>query len=147
MHSFARFVLFMLVVIGQPCYAEDGEFAGLDLGVGLSLTLDLGDNDRVDDAEIVDGIVRVSDENNARARIMLESHYFFPGKGSFFGIVQEGNWGIGPFIAVQPGSDDIIDAIRGGLMLGFRRADNGNSSWNFGLGVVVDPNVKILGNL
>ena len=35
------------------------EFAGIKFGVGLSLTIDLGKNDRVSDAEVVNKIVKV----------------------------------------------------------------------------------------
>lgn len=121
------------------------KFAGLDFGIGLSLTMDTGDHDRVKNADIVDGIVRVTKENNATARIMLESHYFFtPDK--VFGCRTDGNFGWGPYIALQPGTDEIIEAIGLGLMIGFKRGAQKSGSWNFGLGMVVDPNVQILGD-
>lgn len=133
--------------------AADGDgvrqFAGLNFGVGLSLTVDTGDHDRIDEAQIIDGLVRVDKESNARARIMLESHYFFtPGKaGGNFLRVNNGNWGVGPFVALQPGTDEIIEAIAAGIMIGFKRnGSTSGGSWNFGLGVVVDPNVQILGD-
>lgn len=136
-----------------------GSFGGLDLGVGLSFTLDLDKLDRVSDASIVDGRVRVTDQNNGRARIMLESHYFFvpcwklfrenPCEVDAYGIesaVQgQERWGFGPFIAVQPGSGEIIDAIGMGIMAGARR-DGSRQSFNFGIGIVVDPNTRVLGD-
>lgn len=120
------------------------DFKGLKLGVGLSLTLDTGSNDRVDDAEVVGGLVRVKDEENARARIMLESHYFFLPQRSFLGV-SANDWGIGPFVAIQPGENDIVQAAGAGLMIGFRRPDS-SSSWNIGVGLVYDPNTKTLGD-
>lgn len=132
------------------------EFAGLRFGVGLSLTQDSGTRQRVETAELVNGVVRITNENDALARIMLESHYFFTPEFNFgintqnsvFGV-KAGSWGWGPFVAVQPGSKEIIEAIGFGFMLGFKRnnenADPG-SSWNFGLGYVVDPNVQVLGD-
>jgi hypothetical protein len=130
------------------------EFHGLNLGVGLSLTLDTGSHDRVNDAEIVAGLVRVKDEENARARIMLESHYFFfPGSenptpeewdGSFFGVKRK-DWGVGPFVAIQPGEGEIVQAAALGLMVGFRQPEGGRS-WNVGVGIVYDPNTKTLGD-
>ena len=93
------------------------KFAGLDFGVGISLTVDTGKHDRIKSAEIVDGLVRVTTENNANARVMLESHYFFTPK-KFFGHDINGNmgddsktFGVGPFIALQPGTDEIIESI------------------------------------
>jgi hypothetical protein len=140
----------LLSLLSISAYAQNGtrEFAGLSFGVGISLTLDTGKNDRVDEAQIIDGLVRVDKESNARARIMLESHYFFTPetqRGHLF-RVKNGNWGIGPFIALQPGTDEIIEAVGAGFMIGFRREDGNGSSWNFGIGAAVDPNVRILGD-
>jgi len=126
------------------------EFGGIEFGVGISFTLDIGSSDRIAEAELVNGIVRVKDENNGVARIMLESHYFFtPGGTGLFGT-PAGQWGHGPFIAVQPGTDDIIQAIGAGWMWGFRRpvAQGGDTgqSFNIGVGIVVDPNTRVLGD-
>ncbi len=124
------------------------EFAGLNFGVGISLTFDTGSNSRVKSASIVDGIVRIDDEDDKVARVMLESHYFFTPEGRFLGIdtMPPGRWGWGPFVALQPGTDEIIEAIGVGLMVGFRRPDESGSSWNIGIGYVTDPNVEILGD-
>lgn len=115
-----------------------GTFAGLTFGVGLSYTADTGDNLRVDDASIdVAGIVRVNKRSDAVARIMLESHYFFSRRDDTFGF--------GPFVSVQPGSDEIINALGAGLMIGMRRDKKANESFNIGLGIAVDPVTKTLG--
>ncbi len=117
------------------------DFAGLKFGVGISFTLANGDRDRVSDASIVNGIVRVNDEDNGRARIMLESHYFFtPGNPP-----EQETWGVGPFIALQPGTKDIIESVGIGVMVGFRRG-TGDESFNLGIGAVVDPNTRVLGD-
>jgi hypothetical protein len=76
-----------------------GKFAGLKFGVGISFTLDSGDNDRVSEASLVNGIVRVDDEDNGRARIMLESHYFFTPDWRWTGL-DKGVWGVGPFVSL-----------------------------------------------
>jgi len=123
-------------------------FAGLRFGIGLSLTVNDGKRNQVQAAEIVSGTTRVTFDRNRTARIMLESHYFFtpmPEKGHLFNIAN-GDWGIGPFVAVQPGSEEIIDAIGAGFMIGFKRAGSKGDSWNFGVGLVVDPNVQVLGD-
>jgi len=129
------------------------KFAGLDFGVGISVTFDTGNHDRVQNAEIVDGVVRVTKETNAIARIMLESHYFFT-PDNFLGIQanvdasgeNKKTFGIGPFMALQPGTKEIIEAIGFGIMVGWRRDGAGPGSWNLGIGGVVDPNVQILGD-
>ncbi|NNE62569.1 MAG: hypothetical protein HKN34_00675 [Gammaproteobacteria bacterium] len=125
------------------------DFAGINFGVGISLTHDVGSNDRVESASLDEaGVVRVSKDQNDIARVMLETHYFFePDSGgkSFLGMTPAGKWGHGPFVALQPGTDEIIEAIGLGWMVGFRRSDSGSDSWNLGLGYVVDPSVQILG--
>lgn len=140
-------------------------FGGLDFGVGISFTADLGTVDRISEASLVNGIVRVDDVNNGRARIMLESHYFFtpngrppllpflnnvpdPSSGNNDSTTVKGvkQWGWGPFVALQPGTDDVIEAIGMGLMIGFRRDETSTQSFNFGIGLVVDPNTRVLGD-
>lgn len=123
-------------------------FAGLNFGVGISLTIDGGDNRRVKEASIVDGLVRVVDEDDKLARVLLESHYFFVAKKPLpGGLLDAGEWGWGPFIALQPGTDEVIEALGAGLMIGFRRPnDASGGSWNIGIGGVSDLNVKVLGD-
>ncbi|MCF6324559.1 MAG: hypothetical protein L3J89_09590 [Gammaproteobacteria bacterium] len=137
------------VLTVSTAYAEsEREFAGIKFGVGLSLTVDTGENSRVTSAELDEnGIVRVSEEKNNVARIMLESHYFFTPKNngkSFLGLTPAGSWGHGPFVAIQPGTDEIIEAIGLGWMVGFRRSKGSADSWNLGVGYVTDPSSKVL---
>lgn len=123
-------------------------FAGINFGVGISLTFDTGDNARVKSADIVDGIVRVENEDNRIARVMLESHYFFIPQGRFLKLdsMPPTQWGVGPFVALQPGTEEIIEAVAIGIMVGFRRPDESGASWNVGIGYITDPNVQILGD-
>jgi hypothetical protein len=91
---------------------------------------------------------------------MLELHHFFTPEGNIFGRVnevyadngerhpidaQQKEWGIGPFIAIQPGTDDIIEAVAAGVMMGFRYDSKSSQSFNLGIGWVVDPNTRVLG--
>ncbi len=122
------------------------EFGGVELGAGFSLTFDVGRNKRIGTAQIVDGIVRVTDQNNTPARLLLESHYFFkPRFTGPFGLPED-MWGIGPFVAVQPGDERIIEAIGLGMMIGFRREETRSNSFNIGVGVMIDPDTRILGD-
>ena len=50
------------------------------------------------------------------------------------------------FLAIQPGSNQIIDAIGAGFMVGMRYGKDSKTSFNLGVGAVVDPNTKILGD-
>ncbi len=107
-------------------------------------------------AEVVNGIVRVTQTDNARARLILETHYLLTPTGTinkgadFLGLAinteKEQNWGFGPFVAFQPGTDQIIEAIGGGIMFGVRRPGSDGGSFNFGIGAMVDVNAKILGD-
>jgi len=126
------------------------DFAGVGFGVGIALTLDSNaDKDRVKSASLVNGIVRVDEEDNDKARIMLELHYLFKPHKSFAKLVAAGNWGHGPFIALQPGSDNLFDSVGGGWMIAFKRPDASkptSNSFNLGVGYVVDPKVQVLGD-
>ena len=125
----------------QPTSA-DRTFAGLKFGVGIALTMGIGEKPCVESASIVEGIVRVDEERDATATIMLESHYLFK-----IGTTHGRDVGIGPFVAIQPGgSDEIIEAFGLGVMIGFRRERTGTSSWNLGVAYMVDPSVKVLGD-
>jgi hypothetical protein len=122
------------------------DFGKLGFGAGLSLTIDLGTKDRIAEAQIVKGIVRVTDQNNAVARLLLETHYLFkPAGDGPFGLA-ENMWGVGPFVAVQPGEDRIIEALGFGLMVAFRREETKTDSFNIGVGVMIDPNTRVLGD-
>ncbi|MCP3933077.1 MAG: hypothetical protein GY705_28740 [Bacteroidetes bacterium] len=141
---------FIIGFLITPAISAERKFAGINFGVGISLTYDLGSNDRVESASLDENnIVRVSEDKNAIARVVLESHYFFEPKNdgrSFLGLTPAGKWGHGPFIALQPGTDEIIEAIGFGWMAGFLRSKEGSDSWNLGLGYIIDPSVKILGD-
>jgi hypothetical protein len=47
-------------------------------------------------------------------------------------------FGFGPFVSLQPGTDEIIDAIGLGVMFGWKRRNASKGSWNIGIGRVVD---------
>jgi hypothetical protein len=112
----------------------------------LSVTVDTGSRDRVDSAAVDNaGIVRVDKKSNVRARVMLESHYFFSyDRVKDTKVLQTAGWG--PFLALQPGTDEIIDAIGLGVMFGWRRFGKETQSFNLGIGFVVDPQTKVLGD-
>ena len=105
------FLTALLVLTAKTAAAQGQEnrFAGMGFGVGLSPTIDVGKHDRINEAVLDEnGIVRITSENNDVPRIMLESHYFFTPTGD--------NFGVGPFVALQPGTDEIIKASGMGIM-------------------------------
>ncbi|MGB5181249.1 MAG: hypothetical protein WBO12_03550 [Xanthobacteraceae bacterium] len=136
-------------------------FGGLSFGVGLGLTLNVQNTSRVSQASVINGIVRVTQTDDAIAGIVLESHYFFvPSRPFLWSNVPAGAWGRGPFVAIQAstgGSSSVVTAYGLGWMIGFREptwtytnggwtASYGSSSWNFGVGLRVDPQAQVLGD-
>lgn len=129
--------IFVFTVLTSTSFADGHDFS--NWGLGVSLTIDTGNRDRVDEANIVNGLVRVDKDNNAIPRMVLELHHFvWAWKNETIGL--------GPFAAIQPGGDDIIDAFGGGLMVGFRKNRETKLAFNVGIGIIVDPNTKVLGD-
>lgn len=130
-----------------PIFSPSSLYDRLGFGLGISYTHDLGDHDRIliqDDVFLdANGLVRLKEDNNSIPRFILETHVFF--EPDWFGPNQ-GDWKVDPFVAVQPGTDELISAIGMGVMVGFKttKPQDETSSWNFGLGVMVDPKVRIL---
>jgi hypothetical protein len=147
--------------------SSDGKtWAGIGWGIGIAADFDLGGK-RVTGAVIdtVPGgnIVRVTDTSgNVGVSFVLEAHYFpFEWKtGNTWCGTPDLNYNCndiatGPFIAVEinGGSSASADAgpITGyalGWMVGLHHPDAASktSSWNFGVGLRVDPKAKVLGD-
>jgi hypothetical protein len=123
------------------------DFLGLNLGLGLGVSFDLGSGDRIADAEVVDGIVRVTKEQNIVPRIVLEAHYFIRhnGRGEDFNLATRGN---GPFVCVQSSGQNAIEGFGLGWMWGWRYKPGPPSSKSFNLaaGLIFDGNVTVLGD-
>ena len=115
---------------------------GFKFGVAVGLTMNLGE-DNVEKAELINNIVRIKKEGNYQPGFMLETHYFFT-PGEFLGH-KRGEWGLGPFVGIQTGSNEVIKNISAGMMIGFRRTER-DESFNIGLGIALDPSVQVLGD-
>jgi hypothetical protein len=114
----------------------DEQFKGLGFGLGLSLTIH---KKRIEEAQLVDGMVRISEETGAEPRLLFESHYFFtPTESKMIGL--------GPFVCVLAGDNKFIEAIGGGFMVGLRRKKDKSDSFNLGIGIISDTKVKVLGD-
>ena len=124
-------------------------------GAGPSVTLNLSNRDRVDEAHLDEnGIIRLTQQSDASVGIFLEAHYLWETEGLLpfiDGPCKSGTTkcGFGPFVGVQPGgSSEIIEGIGAGIMWGLKgTGDNFFNSTQFtvGLGVFVDPSVQTLG--
>ena len=106
--------------------ASDNLKNNFGFGIALGLSTNVTGPSLVTNATIdANGIVRVNTRANTAAGFLLESHYYiFPRVTDDMLTGAKGDnrsWGIGPFVAAQPGSSQIIRAVGAGVMLGFRR--------------------------
>ena len=128
------------------------DFLGIRFGVGIGVSIDPGPA-RIVDAQVIDGILRVTRTANHRPRILLETHYFWRAHQEEDVPVAVGDKiiraniadiGAGPFAAIQSSDEAVLEAFALGLMVGFKREDD--SAFNIGVGGLLDPDVKKLGD-
>jgi hypothetical protein len=120
-------------------------------------------------------VVRVDEEGDMRPQMFLEMHVFLGGgrgkvkgwreyeqKKAQYKMAQANGEqgqtppkaqeysaplrGVGPFIALQGGDKDVINALAVGVMWGFRRDPEKSNSVNVGIGISFDPSVQVLGD-
>lgn len=118
-------------------------FLGYEWGIGFGASYSF--DDIVDDAVIVDGIVRVSKDNTTQPRVVLEFHkLFFPIEDVLSGANVESAHG--PFFAVAAKSDELISGFGLGWMIGWKDSDTpgDSSAFTIGVGVMLDADVESL---
>ena len=103
------------------------------LGFGWSVSKD----DAVNDADIVNGVVREKSNLKQQPRIILEFH-------KYIGCNSTGTRGCGPFVAVAASNDNILSGVGGGVMYGFKEKAGDSSGFSIGLGAMLDAKVKDL---
>jgi len=109
---------------------------GLGFGFAIAATSYKAKRKSVERAEIINGKIRILEERNTLARLMLESHYFF-GKGKTFGY--------GPFLAIEIIGKQ-LGTLGAGFMMGWRHNEEAKNSFNVGIGLFNDNNFKELGS-
>ena len=152
---------------GEEVKKQSEAFEELGFGGGYAARVNLDDRPRVDSAEVVGGVVRVSKDRDVQFGPVLELHKFFGALASRK-LVKVGDTflrgddvpancvgdetiniplvGIGPVAAVRLGDDDqAVQSFGLGVMFGFRK-DASDNSLNIGLLYVVDLDVKTLGD-
>lgn len=117
------------------------EFMKKYFSIGLYANFDVGANNRVQNARVVNGIVRVEESNSAQIGLALQAYRLFPTKsgksawGPFIALITSDNGGItsgaiGGMYALAPKAGFVAD----------------QTSINFGLGVSVSPGTQVLGD-
>lgn len=124
------------------------KFYGFNWGLGLAFTY-LANNMSIDDAKLVDGVVRVSKEHKRTEAVMFETHYLARINDSYIAKLFTGTTiGLGPFAAIRVTDSEgkNVNAYGAGLMLGFKNSLDSKNSFNVGFGYFVDKKVKQLGS-
>lgn len=116
---------------------EEAVLGKLKLGLGIGAVLDVGSIDRIGEAQIVNGIVRVTDDANDTIRPIFEAHVF--------AWEISDNVVIGPFVGAQLDEGNVVSALGAGVMTGVR-VNRDTQTLNFGVGAFLDPSVRTLGN-
>jgi len=139
----------------------DVSWQGLNWGIGIATNFNLGGK-LVTGAEIDHGVVRVTDTSaNVGIGFVLEAHYFFK---EWLPLPNCMNYNCndiatGPFVALEvgtgatatPSSSGLVTGYALGWMVGLHHPDptsakTNNASWNFGIGFIVTPTAKVLGD-
>jgi len=120
-------------------------------GVGLVVNFDTGHRKPIKSASIVNGIVRVEEEDEIKYGLGLEVHRFL--LGTSWGAAGRRPWSgamaFGPYVSVMPGTNNVIDVIGAGLVWGFiggrsSEAESNKLSMNVAVGAYVDPGARVL---
>jgi hypothetical protein len=126
---------------------EDAKEFWTYFGVGLVIDQDLGSDTPVKNASISGGIVHVDEEDDVKLGLALEVHKFVVGltwndKGAY---QWSGGLALGPYVAVVPGTNEIIDAVGAGLAVGFIGGEATTGiSMNLAIGGYIDPETRVL---
>lgn len=114
------------------------DFMGLNWGVGFGYSY--GFDESIDDAEIVNGVVRVKSRKKEQARAVLEFHkYFWLNDG-----YKDGTQGCGPFVALAAKDDKLLSGVGIGIMYGKKAKATDSDGFSIGIGILLDNEVKDL---
>jgi hypothetical protein len=117
---------------------SETEFMGLNWGLGFGYSF--SDDEAIDDAEIVDGVVRVKSNKKDQPRVVLEFHKYLWCNDQ----AKNGTRGCGPFVAVAATQDDILSGVGMGFMYGFKAKPSDPEGFSIGIGAILDADIKDL---
>ena len=114
------------------------DFLGLSWGLGFGFSF--SSDDAIDDADIVDGVVRVKSNKKQQPRAILEFHKFLWCNEK----MTIGTRGCGPFVAVAATQDDVLSGVGVGFMYGLKAKPSDSDGFSIGIGAILDGDVKDL---
>jgi hypothetical protein len=113
-----------------------------NFGVGLAVSTKLGKRgSAIEEAQLVNGVVRVSSERDVVPRLMLERHWYFTERFDNLHFRQ------GVFVGASLfGDKKLMDSVTLGWLVAFKPNDGDKSTHNLGIGLSVEPYSKELGD-
>lgn len=119
------------------------DFLGYSWGVGFGFGW--SDEERIEQAQIVNNIVRATKVSSEQARVFLESHWFPESWAREFRkdddrVIVRAH---GPFITVSSRDDKALSGVGAGWMVGFRDK-SGSEGFGVALGAILDNEVTSL---
>jgi len=132
-----------VVKAGQDVQEAKANLDFTELSWGLGFGASYSFEDAIEKASIVNGVVRVEEDQTLHTRVLLEFHRFF-----WTGETDKKlRWGTGPFLALAAGTGDTVLGVGLGWMWGLKSADPADSEgFSVGIGVMLDDDVKTLGD-
>lgn len=122
-------------------------------GWGVGLAMIRNSRKVISDASVVNGIVRANSEHTWQSTLLLAKHWYFENPNTKQCLLKKDyQLCLGVFVGVGLGggasSNQIIDMIGGGLLLGFGPGTDNvqKQAHNVGIGVGRRFNVKVLGD-
>lgn len=119
-------------------------YQGFNWGVGLGYSFGMG-GQRVESAEVVNGVLRVQSDVTDQPRLVLELHAHLKTWPRANGALLA----IGPFASIQTAKGesggDSLSSFAVGVMFGIQDEAKSTTGWNLGVGYVYDSNVQLLG--
>lgn len=112
-------------------------FMGIKFGVGLGFSV--GSSKAIDNAVVVNGVIRATSSQKQQPRVVFEFHkYLWCGKNA------PGLRGCGPFVAVASSDSKVLSGVGLGFMYGWRDVSTSTDGFSIGIGAMLDAKVKDL---
>ena len=128
--------------------ASDKFFSDGSWGGGLAVLMRR--SKVINDASVVNGTIRVNDEQRYGVKLLVTRHWYVASDGKKCKTVPVLGTCFGPFLSVGLGGNQGIDMVGAGVVLGFgnpdTEKDSQNREHNIGIGFAREFHVKVLGD-